>query len=588
MTRSNKWLFLLALICIAMTLSAACGDDDDDDSNDSGDDDSIDDDDSSDDDDSTDDDDDSADDDDDNDTSPPGPLTIIHDFPPVAEAGQPYEYQFEAEGGAPPYSGWTAISGDLPTGMTLAPNTGLLSGTAEDEEKLYYFVIEVQDSTKEAAVAQKAFGIRVGDPGSVGPLLAKARAFQEVYDLRHNSDGLSVTADNPDSPTGDYWYTDLGDACFIHGNSSAGAAFWYAVEGTQEALDNAKLHVRGLDLLNAVNGIPGLLSRSYMPKDAPMGPNEFHAFWPDSDNHEGEGIYEDYYWAGDVSRDQYSGELIGLSWMYDLVDDPQTRATVVRNITEIADYLINNELIVYDPDGEPTQYGDFRGYWIDGVPAPNGLNAATTLAWFKLAHHATGEQRFADFYNELIDEHAYDWVLSNFMWVYMGYQTKHYNVYMAFENMFTLTRLEDDPYLHEKYSGAFERWLWESGDGLAWKRGRVEANPTFAPWYLESTGRKDPEAIKNAIWQMDMFVDAPLRDRYIENSSNPAIEKNPEFPEWALYPLPAHLKKPDMCIWHRSPYTLDGGADNGRERTGHDYLLPYWMGRYYGYIGPDW
>ena len=62
------------------------------------------------------------------------------------------------------------------------------------------------------------------------------------------------------------------------------------VEGTQEALDNAKLHTRGLDLLNAVNGIPGLLSRSYMPKDGPMGPGEFTIFYPDSDNHEGTGI----------------------------------------------------------------------------------------------------------------------------------------------------------------------------------------------------------------------------------------------------------------------------------------------------------
>jgi hypothetical protein len=29
-------------------------------------------------------------------------------------------------------------------------------------------------------------------------------------------------------------------------------------------------------------------------------------------------------------------------------------------------------------------------------------------------------------------------------------------------------------------------------------------------------------------------------------------------------------------------------ADSGEERTGCDYLLPYWLGRYYGYIGEDW
>ena len=87
-----------------------------------------------------------------------------------------------------------------------------------------------------------------------------------------------------------------------------------------------------------------------------------------------------------------------------------------------------------------------------------------------------------------------------------------------------------------------------------------------------------------SIWQLDVFVDPPLRDRYIENSANPAIEKNPERPTDALHPLPANLRVPDMCIWHRSPYHLDGGADNGRERSGHDFMLPYWMGRHYGYI----
>ena len=33
---------------------------------------------------------------------------------------------------------------------------------------------------------------------------------------------------------------------------------------------------------------------------------------------------------------------------------------------------------------------------------------------------------------------------------------------------------------------------------------------------------------------------------------------------------------------------LDGGQDDGTERTGCDYLPPYWMGRYYGFIDAAW
>jgi hypothetical protein len=339
-----------------------------------------------------------------------------------------------------------------------------------------------------------------------------------------------------------------------------------------------------------VIGIPGLLGRSYAPKDANYNPNEFQNLFPIERNWEGVGDYTDYYWKGDVSIDQYSGALVGLSLLYDLVPDESVRGVARQEIIDIADYLWAHDLVVCDPDGTPTQYGDFRGNWLEGFPVANGLSSAASLAWFKLAHHVSGDAQYQEIYDTLAYDRHYVWNLENFLWVYLGYATKHYNVYMAFENMYTLTRLEDDPDLHEQYSDAFARQLWDSGPlpGLAWRRAKVEANPTFSPWYLFSTGRRDPEAIWNSIWQMDVFVDAPLRDHYVHNSDNPDIEKNPERPTDALYPLPADLRVPDMCIWHRSPYTLDGGDDNGRERSGHDYTLPYWMGRYYGYIGEEW
>ena len=48
--------------------------------------------------------------------------------------------------------------------------------------------------------------------------------------------------------------------------------------------------------------------------------------------------------------------------------------------------------------------------------------------------------------------------------------------------------------------------------------------------------------------------------------------------------MAADLRVSDMNIWHRSPYGLDGVRPIARERTGADYLHPYWMGRYHGFI----
>jgi hypothetical protein len=35
-------------------------------------------------------------------------------------------------------------------------------------------------------------------------------------------------------------------------------------------------------------------------------------------------------------------------------------------------------------------------------------------------------------------------------------------------------------------------------------------------------------------------------------------------------------------LWQRSPFLLYGGGSARIEAPGIDYLLPYWMGRYYG------
>jgi uncharacterized protein (TIGR03437 family) len=40
-------------------------------------------------------------------------------------------------------------------------------------------------------------------------------------------------------------------------------------------------------------------------------------------------------------------------------------------------------------------------------------------------------------------------------------------------------------------------------------------------------------------------------------------------------------------LWQRSPFQLSGGGSGRIENAGIDYILPYWMARYYGLIGAD-
>ena len=39
--------------------------------------------------------------------------------------------------------------------------------------------------------------------------------------------------------------------------------------------------------------------------------------------------------------------------------------------------------------------------------------------------------------------------------------------------------------------------------------------------------------------------------------------------------------------WNGNPFVVDGGAGGHGEDDGAAFLLPYWMGRYYGFIAAD-
>jgi len=408
MKRFGRFFLLLAAACV-VSIAGACASsssssasaaDDDDDATPVSDDD---------------DDNDASPNDDDDDDNPPAALTIKPAFPPTAAPGRMYGYQFVAEGGRPPYKDWRVVHGHLPPDMTLDADTGVLSGTARQEERLYYFIVQAGDSSSPPQRALETFGLRVGDVSRPGPLLQKARYYAEIYLARHNMDGLTVTADQPDDPNGDYWFSDLGDAAFIHGNTSASAAFRYAVEPSDETLQYAQLHARGLRMLSDVIGIPGLLGRSYAPADAPFNPEQFQQFYPQTTNWHGVGQYSNYYWGGNVSIDQYSGAIVGMSLLYDLVPDDSVRGVMRKSITDVADYLWAHGLRVYDPDGTPTTYGDFRATWIDGFPMFNGVSAAACLAWFKLAHYVSGDAKYEEIYETLAYDQAYAWILQRFM-----------------------------------------------------------------------------------------------------------------------------------------------------------------------------
>src|SRR5207253_305378 len=52
----------------------------------------------------------------------------------------------------------------------------------------------------------------------------------------------------------------------------------------------------------------------------------------------------------------------------------------------------------------------------------------------------------------------------------------------------------------------------------------------------------------------------------------------------ACQPVPVPLRPPTDFLWQRNPFQLMGGLFGTIEGAGIDYILPYWMARYYGVL----
>lgn len=73
------------------------------------------------------------------------PLKIVTTQPPNGTVGQMYSFQMQLTGGGPPFN-WSVVLGNLPPGVSLNANTGMMSGIPAQEGK-FSFTLEVADST---------------------------------------------------------------------------------------------------------------------------------------------------------------------------------------------------------------------------------------------------------------------------------------------------------------------------------------------------------------------------------------------------------------------------------------------------------
>ena len=344
-------------------------------------------------------------------------------------------------------------------------------------------------------------------------------------------------------------YTRCGDSAIWTGHYLAAEAFRYNVTKSAEALDNVKAALGGLSSLLNVTGT-NLLARCLIPMNSPYA----QAIIQEEGSH---GVYQNtgagYYWIGNTSRDQYSGVFFGLGVAYDLVDDAGVRTAIGSLATLLLDFLRGHNWFVTMPNGAVST--TFVG------------RADQQLSLLQVGRHVNS-RRFSTTY----DLHRF--FLAPEAIVPISVEVLDDNSYFKFNidsiNLFNLIRLERSSFggiYREAYS-VLRRHTDDHGNAFFNMIDRALNGPSEA---------RDSETRRI----LDEWLLRPRRDLPTDlRGVYPACGAE----DRACKPIPIVQRVRTDFLWQRSPFQLVGQGTGRIETAGIDYILPYWMARYYGIL----
>ena len=345
-------------------------------------------------------------------------------------------------------------------------------------------------------------------------------------------------------------YTRCGDSAIWTGHYLAAESFRYAVTHSADALANARRAYTGIQYMVDITG-NNVLARCLVPDNSPYAQS--------IENEEaGNGIYHSpgNIWVGNTSRDQYSGALFGLGVAYDLLDDATVKANIAGVITRMVQFLKDHGWTVVLPDGTITT---------SFLDRPDQI-----LAFLQLARHVNPDQ-FSTAYTVQRD------LLSETVLAPIGFDVLSDSSYFKFNldtiNLYTLVHLESSSF-GAVYQKAYDILRHHTaGQGNA-----------FFNMIDRALNGANPARDAETQLLLEQWLERPRRDPFVDNHG-----KYPTCGDTntACNPIPVPDRVPTDFLWQRSPYQMSGGGSGLIESAGIDYILPYWMARYFGVLTAD-
>ena len=329
-------------------------------------------------------------------------------------------------------------------------------------------------------------------------------------------------------------YTRCGDSALWTGAYLAAEAFRYKVTQSADALRNVKAALAGLKALADVTG-DDRLARCMV-----LGSSPYAAGIESEEAHNTIRQNPPWIWVDNTSRDQVVGAFFGLGAAFDLVDDATVKSAISDLATRLIGFIAHHQ---WSPNDDLSNTFELR---------PEELQML-----LQVARHVNPSNAISGpFLVPPVDVGVLVDVQGN------GSYFKFNLDYMTFYNLLRLQNTGENRGAYQTlrdYTASHQNAFFDIIDRAL--KGADE------PRDGEMRGL------------LDQWLQRPRREVAVDLSKTVQVCGNQ-----ACQPVPVPLRPTAEFLWQISAFQLAGGGAGIIEGAGIDYILPYWMGRYYGVI----
>ncbi|MEO5997759.1 MAG: hypothetical protein ABIN89_13550 [Chitinophagaceae bacterium] len=411
-------------------------------------------------------------------------------------------------------------------------------------------------------------------------LYDKAMFFEKQVRERHIRNGFNATISRMTNGDPDTGILEDSDNDGLWTSMYLGAeVFRYAVTRSPEALKNCRESFDAMERLYTINPVKGFPARSFERRGYESADKDL---WRKAEDPQWD-------WKSTTSSDEAIGHIFVFGAIAELIDDADLKSRAIRLIDTLMQHIVEHDFYLIDWDGKPTRWGRWNPEYVNAMPVMVGdrkITSSNIIAMLQTAFHFTHKKIYKDKAFELIQKYGY---LQNLM-------RPMKSIAEAPGESDTLSKLLSSGWNHSDdemyFLGYWGLYRYALNDTLKAKF----RSSIIDHWEAE---RPEKEAAWNIVTAMTGIKDFDLEEsigylqRYpldlinwrVTNSQRKDIEfiahnfRGQTIKE-VLPPDESPIKRHNANL-----FTLDGGSNGRSENSAGDiWLLPYWMGRYFGVI----